>query len=214
MRTFYLIITIIAVSASLLSCKSTPTINSKKTVNIKDYFDTSGRVFIKLYKNNEKDTIYWETWNEDDKNATVHWGELGTLGEHTIVTAPAHTELREKINTQIAEKLNEGYTEIPLDSQYTVALTFKLATWGTTDDLDRREEIRNILTEHLGWTGNGRCDDGDIGSGEMTLYADVVNPYLAIKTIPVEFKRTGVIESYYFTIMQGDSIIADKVKPQ
>ena len=67
------------------------------------------------------------------------------------------------------------------------------------------------MTDHLGWTGNGRCDDGDIGSGEMTLYADVVDPYLAVKTIPKEFKNKNISEQYYFTITQGDKVIAEKV---
>ena len=94
-----------------------------------------------------------------------------------------------------------------------MAITFKLKTWGTPEDLDRREKYRNFINEHLGWTGNGRCDDGDIGSGEMTLYADVVDPYLAVKTIPSDLLRNGVKENYYFTISQGDKTIAEKILP-
>jgi hypothetical protein len=79
--------------------------------------------------------------------------------------------------------------------------------------LDRREQIRNILNEHLGWTGNGRCDDGDIGSGEMTLYADVVDPFIAVKTISQELRRKKVEDEYYFSITQGDKIFAKKIIP-
>jgi hypothetical protein len=84
---------------------------------------------------------------------------------------------------------------------------------GAPEDLDRREKYRNFINEHLGWTGNGRCDDGDIGSGEMTLFANVVDPYLAIKTIPSDLLQNGVKEDYYFTISQGDKTIAEKILP-
>jgi len=179
-----------------------------------NYFDSSEHVFIKLYKKSSSALLYWETWNVNETTATTHWGPLGDLGEHTDISAPSHLEFKKKINALIIEKIDEGYAEIPLEKQFTIAVTFKLKTWGTPKDLDRREEIRDILTDHLGWTGNGRCDDGDIGSGEMTLFADVVDPYLAIKTIPKEFKLKNVSEEYYFTISQGEKTIAENIIPE
>jgi len=47
----------------------------------------------------------------------------------------------------------------------------------------------------------------------MTLFADVVDPYLAIKTIPNNLLRNGMQEDYYFTISQGDKTIAEKILP-
>ncbi|MCH5690845.1 hypothetical protein LWM68_45415 [Niabella sp. W65] len=123
------------------------------------------------------------------------------------------TTLKDSVNSLIAEKIKEGFLEISDDKQFTLAITFKLKTWGTSGDLERRENYRNFITEHLGWTGNGRCDDGDIGSGEMTLYADVVDPYLAVKTIPGDLLKNGVKENYYFTIFQGNKTIAEKIVP-
>ena len=179
----------------------------------KNYFDNNKQVFIKLYKKSDTNVLYWETWNVDEKNAITHWGSLGSLGEHNKIETSSHSKLKNKINSLIADKINDGYAEISLEKQFTVGVTFKLKTWGTTEDLNRREEIRNILTHHLGWTGNGSCDDGDIGSGEMTLYADVIDPYLAVKTIPNEFKTKKVMEEYYFTISQRDKMIAEKIIP-
>jgi hypothetical protein len=182
-------------------------------IKLKNYFDSREQVFVKLYKTKGKEVLYWETWNIDPTNATTHWGLLGNTGESENVGAKSHLEFRTKINTLIGQKIKEGYTEIPIERQYTLTVTFKLKSSGTTQDLDRREEIRNTLTEHLGWTGNGRCDDGDIGSGEMTLFADVIDPYLAIRTIPKEFKSKNITEEYYFTVLLGDKIIAEKIKP-
>jgi hypothetical protein len=172
-----------------------------------DYFDEDGQILLKLYKKTDKGYLYWETWNTDDKTAEIHWGQLGQTGEEKELKTSSYKELKIKLKEQIEKIIKEGYAEIPLEDQYTIALTFKLGSWGTPKDLDRREEIRSVLTEHLGWTGNGRCDDGDIGSGEMTLYADVVEPYVAVKTIIEEFKLKGITESCEFTIFQGESLL-------
>lgn len=208
-----LIILIFFVSISLAGCGQAADNKTRDTLSAKDYFNSNGEVFIKLYKKVDSAFLYWETWNVDDKNATVHWGKLGELGEQEKAGDSPSPAFKNKINAMIAAKIGEAYSEIPIKQQFTVAVTFKLATWGTTKDLDRREEIRNILTEHLGWTGNGRCDDGDIGSGEMTLFADVVDPFVAIKTIPKELKNKNVTEEYYFSITQGDKTIARKIIP-
>jgi len=214
MTTLRLIITFILFSVSFAGCRQTTNKKTYQQVTHKNYFDSSEHVFIKLYKKQDSIFLYWETWNVDDKNATAHWGQLGSLGEHGKISGVSHTDFKDKVNSLIADKISEGYNEIPLEKLFTIAVTFKLKTWGTPKDLDRREEIRNILTEHLGWTGNGSCDDGDIGSGEMTLYADVVDPFLAVKTIPKEFKSKNVTEEYRFTITQGDKTVAEKIIPE
>lgn len=169
---------------------------------------------LKLYKTVNKETQYWETWNTDKTNAVIHWGKLGDTGESKDIQKNSATELQNEINNSIELKIQEGFKEVPIDDQYTVQINFKLKTWGNEKDLDRREEVRNIVTEHLGWTGNGRCDDCDIGSGEMSLFADVIDPYLAIKTLTKEFKDKKITDEYYYTIIKGDSTIADKVKPE
>jgi hypothetical protein len=177
-----------------------------------DYFDEEGQILLKLYKKTNNAYLYWETWNTNDKNAVIHWGQIGQRGQDKELKTNSNKDLRVKLKEQIDKTIEEGYSEIPQESQYTIAITFKLDSWGTAKDLDRREEIRSILTEHLGWTGNGRCDDGDIGSGEMTLYADVVEPYVGVKTILEELKIKNVKESCEFTIMQGDSVLYTNYK--
>ena len=179
-----------------------------------DYFDEDGEILVKLYKDTDQGKEYWESWNISKNKAVTHWGKLGETGQKNVVSAFTHKGLKEDLNKLIDQRLKDGYREIPMEEQYTVIVTFKLDNWGSPSDLDRREELRSILTEHLGWTGNGRCDDGDIGSGEMALFADVVDPYLAIKTITKEFEAKGIIDKHYFSIMQGDSIIEQNVSPK
>jgi hypothetical protein len=215
-RTFEIHAFILIVFASLFSsCGQTPSAKNKSTkeISVKDHFDNRDQILFKLYKKTADGISYWETWNNDDKTAVIHWGLLGNYGEQRPVTTENITALKDTLNSLIANKVTEGFSEILHDKKFTLAITFRLKTWGTPEDLGRREKYRNFITEHLGWTGNGRCDDGDIGSGEMTLYADVVDPYLAIKTIPNDLFRNGVKEDYYFAISQGKKMIADKIQP-
>ena len=92
----------------------------------KNFFDKREQVFVKLYKTKDKEVLYWETWNVDSTNATTHWGLLGNTGENENIGANSHLEFKNKINTLIANKIKEGYAEIPLENQFTVAVTFVL----------------------------------------------------------------------------------------
>jgi hypothetical protein len=206
---------LITFSSVVSSCGQTPDSKNKsmKKITMKNYFDSRDQILFKLYKKTSDGLSYWETWNNDDKTAIIHWGILGGYGEQRPVTTESIEVLKDTINSLIADKIKEGFSEISYDKHFTLAITFKLKTWGTPEDLDRREKYRDFITEHLGWTGNGRCDDGDIGSGEMTLFAEVVDPYLAIKTIPNDLLRNGVKDDYYFTISQGNKTIAEKILP-
>jgi predicted DNA-binding WGR domain protein len=182
---------------------------------MKNYFDEGGEIFLKLYKKEGNSYSYWETWNTNIKSASVHWGNLGETGEKkTVYDIFSKSAFQKKLNKLIDEKINEGYREIPLSEQYTVLVTFQLDNWGSPDDLGRREELRSILTEHLGWTGNGKCDDADIGSGEMTLYCEVIDPYLASKTITQEFEHKGVTDNYKLTILKGKELLEDDYNPK
>ena len=172
-----------------------------------DFFDEDGEVFIKLYKRTDDGLLYWESWNTSDKTATSHWGRLGETGSQESILAKNHFDLKEKINNTIQLKKDEGYVEIPIEDMFTVIITFKLETWGTVTDIEYREHVREIINEHLGWTGNGDCSDADIGSGTMSLYADVVNYTIAINTITNELKNKGIKKEYSFKVMKGDVLI-------
>ena len=177
-----------------------------------NYFDQEGEVFLKLYKKTNKIIEYWETWNTNKAKAIIHWGQLGDKGQDKVIADLSIKGFRKKLTILINEKISDGFMEIPFEEQYTVAITFKLDTWGTKQDIDRREKIRKVLSEHLGWTGNGRCDDGDIGSGEMTLFADVIDPYIAAKTISKEFGNKRIEDDYSITILKGDEIVEKDYK--
>jgi predicted DNA-binding WGR domain protein len=209
-----ILILVFGLTVSCNSSQTSATTTTTTTVPIKNYFKTNGEIMLKLYKSVNNEMLYWETWNTAKSNVVVHWGKLGDIGENKAIHKNLPRELQAEINNSIEAKVKEGFREIPFEEQYTLQINFRLKTWGNEKDLDRREEVRNIVTDHLGWTGNGRCDDGDIGSGEMSLFAEVIDPYLAIKTLTKEFKDKNISDEYYFTIIKGNRVIKDKIKPE
>jgi hypothetical protein len=123
---------LIVITSVLSSCGQTSPSPKKSTkkITVKNYFDNQNQILFKLYKKNNDGILYWETWNNDDKTAVVHWGLLGSYGQCRPVTTENISTLKDSINSLIANKIKEGFSEISYDKQFTLAITFKLKTWG------------------------------------------------------------------------------------
>jgi predicted DNA-binding WGR domain protein len=67
---------------------------------------------LKLYKFTDNQLHYWETWDNNEKSATVHWGIVGQRGEVKNVKSGLFSNFRKTIQQEINQKLKEGYTEI------------------------------------------------------------------------------------------------------
>lgn len=126
---------------------------------------------LKLYKDTDGLVSYWETWDNDKKSATVHWGQLGQRGEDKIVTG----NFRKTIQKEVDEKIKEGYGPVDEDDHARLLIEFKVDGMGTPDDLDKRARLQSRMSETLGWTGLGHCDGGSIGSGTMEVCCFVVD---------------------------------------
>ena len=67
-----------------------------------------------------------------------------------------------------------------------------------------RHGVEDILNECLGWTGNGHCDGGDIGSGTINAYSFVVDPYLAKDSIVNALKKHAIMAGAIIAIQRGE----------
>jgi len=130
---------------------------------------------------------------------------LGERGQSQIIPLTAG-ELAESRIAQEAKKYHgEGYRRLKEGEPVTVLVQYEFDGWGTPADLDKRHEMEGTLNECLGWTGNGHCDGGDIGSGTINVCLLVVNPYLAARTIVEELRRTNLIEGAVIAIEHESS---------
>jgi hypothetical protein len=146
---------------------------------------------LKLYRRATRQTNYWETWEGDDW-IFVHHGVPGDTGRTTRL--PRSAASRDQVRAEARRQRLAGYAEVPDEALATVLLQYRLETWGTEEDLQRRHKVQDLMDNCLGWTGLGHCDGGDIGSGTMNVCCLVVDPDVAIPVIVRELKKRGHLD--------------------
>jgi hypothetical protein len=161
-------------------------------------------MMLKLYRRRQDGHDYWEAWDADGK-VTIHWGQLGETGETRTIPTTFFRSAKKIIETESKLPRTEGYREIEIDDHYQVVVQYQLGSnWGTDDDLKTRHEIESIFNECFGWTGNGMCDGGDIGSGMMNIFSYVVDPTIALRTMRNELSSRGLLDSAIIAVREGD----------
>lgn len=132
-------------------------------------------------------------------------GDVGDRGESRTVSLKRNQSSEDVIAREADKYRAEGYRELQDGEEYTVLIQYRVDGWGTAEDLDKRHEIEQLLNEVLGWTGNGNCDGGDIGSGTMNVCCLVVNPYLASQAIVEELRKSNHLEGAVIALEREDS---------
>ena len=137
-----------------------------------------------LYKSIKGRLHYWEAWKRNTK-IWAHSGWLGHWGRvDKLPMNPGETEKRAIARYTKELAVAKGYAPLEAElKQLVVQYAIEV------ENTDFREEIYGILNNNLGWTGNGSCDGGDIGSGTVNLFCDVVDPALAVKSVVIELKK-------------------------
>jgi hypothetical protein len=86
---------------------------------------------LKLYKLIDNQLHYWETWDNNDKSATVHWGIVGQHGENKVVKSSLYSNFRKTIQKEIDDKINKGYTELEDDKATSLEIEYIINGFGT-----------------------------------------------------------------------------------
>ncbi len=158
---------------------------------------------LKLYLKSGASTLYWETW-ESDGVITVHAGTLGQVGE--ISRIPQSSDAARAVKTQAARLRAQGYAEVAREALFTLSIWYRLAGWGSSEDLDKRHHVEELMDECLGWTGLGHCDGGDIGSGDMNVCCLVVDPLVALDPILECLQQHDCLEGATIAIEAEDGL--------
>jgi hypothetical protein len=160
---------------------------------------------IKLYKRTAKECLYWEAWDAGRRLVTIHWGTLGKTGRNKSIRIPKGESAKTVIRRESEEPRANGYNEIDLEDHAQIVVQYKTKdAWGDTSDLDKRYQVEGILNECLGWTGNGHCDGGDIGSGEINAFSFVVDPALAKVAIVKELKKNKLLDGAIIAVRKDE----------
>lgn len=133
---------------------------------------------------------YWEYWDNEDGSHTVHWGELGTEGESTVIKRRLLTSSRSQVLKLEKEFKSEGYEEIDFDDQHVLLIEYTVDGFGNAGDLNKRHSLESYMNEVLGWTGLGHCDGGSIGSDTMEVCCFVVDYEMARQVVIERLRET------------------------
>lgn len=138
---------------------------------------------VKLYKISENITHYFEIWINEDKTLTIHQGKLGEVGEtDTQDTKNKDLPIDVLLTKYVSDKKENGYKELDDLTEFIVQYTYEEDS-EQAELIEKRDYIESLFNNCLGWTGNGHCDGGDIGSGTMNIFCYVVDKNIAIHTI-------------------------------
>ena len=156
---------------------------------------------LKLYKFDEAQKQYWETWDNGDGTHTIHWGELGTHGQTRKVKGSTARKPEDQVQEESDAQLALGFQ--PPEEEFTMIIQYEIDGFGTPDDLDKRHKLEDRLNETLGWNGLGDCDGGSIGSGTMETFSYVVDFEIAKRIVESDLKGTE-FENYSRIYCGGD----------
>lgn len=138
---------------------------------------------IKLYKESNNTIHYFEIWINEDKTLTIHQGKLGEVGEtENLDTKNKDLPTDVLLAKYISDKKEIGYKELNDLTEFIVQYSYE-EDCNQAELIEKRDYIESLFNNCLGWTGNGHCDGGDIGSGTMNIFCYVVDKNIAIHTI-------------------------------
>lgn len=148
---------------------------------------------IKLTKKVKDGILYWEVW-EDDKTLLIHYGNIGSTGETQEIKLSLFQKAERIMQKLAEEKINEGYEYIDEEQLIELVIQYSYADGEIEVALEKRDSVEELMNECLGWTGNGHCDGGDIGSGTANIFNYVIDVSKALKTIKEELSDHNLLD--------------------
>ncbi len=150
-------------------------------------------VLIKMIKQVDDEVLYWEVW-QDGKTLIIHYGPVGNTGETEEKKLSLFQRAEKVMDTLAEEKTNEGYNYVDEDELIELVVQYSYEEKDMEAVLEKRHHVEDLMNECLGWTGNGFCDGGDIGSGTANIFNYVVDIEKAVTTIIEELKSNDLLE--------------------
>jgi hypothetical protein len=158
---------------------------------------------LKLYKRGRTGVRYWEAW-KTPLMVVVHEGRLGKRGK-TRCLLPTGRQRPERLIAEAAKKPRaKGYAEVSLEEHSQIVVQYRLKTWGSPEDLNKAHKVEDLFNECLGWTGNGRCDGNDIGSGTMNVFSYVIDAELAVETMVAALRQHRLLNGAVVAVREGE----------
>jgi hypothetical protein len=169
---------------------------------------------VKLYKEDEAGIHYWQLmrFGEDRSLLVEHWGILGAEGLYNEMKDLSIKEVREAYNFAIRRKKEDGFE--PRAPKERMILQFASGhKWGDMNDLDFRHEMEEYIDRYLFWSGNGSVSGGDIGSGTLNIFFEVISLAPAVDTVVGALEERKIKKGFVIAHRRAEGKI-DVVYPQ
>jgi hypothetical protein len=166
---------------------------------------------LKLYHRGASPPRYWQAW-ADGEFVTIHRGIVGERGESERHKIELNHSAETVINEAAALARAEGFTELDKTELHEVVVQFimedqDLAELESEEDkLEFIQSLKNQCNQCLGWSGNGRCDGGDLGRTSLNLFCQVVVASLAVSALAEYWERMGSSDEFLIGQREGDKM--------
>lgn len=146
---------------------------------------------LKLYKRVDGKLRYHEAWAEPENGVLVeHWGVVGETGDTKNHPLAPDADEDDAITAALSEAVKGGFAPFDDDDMRILLVEYAVEGMGTKQDVQKRQDLEDVLNESLGWTGLGYCDGGSIGSGTMEACCFVVDFDIARDVLSRELAGT------------------------
>ena len=150
------------------------------------------KVNLKLYRTVDRVTEYWESWTEGT-SAFIHSGRAGEKGEIQMFSMGDKQQANAMFK-EVEKAENGGFKPRTFEEMAQIVIQYRLQSWGSVEDHNRRVKIEDLLSNCLKATCMGSCDGGEIGAGAMNVFCDVVDGPAAVPIIVKELGEHGELE--------------------
>lgn len=147
---------------------------------------------LKVYRTVNGVTEFWESWNEKGE-AFVRSGKVGETAEIRKYSMKDPRQASEIIKA-VERVEKQGFTAREMDDFIQIVIHYRLARWGSSEDHARRVRIEELMNDCLVPTGLGYCDGGDIGSGTINIFCEVVDAAAAEPIIVAKLTENNELE--------------------
>ncbi|MGF2616440.1 hypothetical protein FZC84_01470 [Rossellomorea vietnamensis] len=170
---------------------------------------------IRMTKKVNGKLLFWEVWQEFNKDITIQHGTVGAIGEVESRRVKLFQKAEKVMEGLAQEKEQAGFQYLPEDELFQVVVQCKFdGSKNREEILEMKDEMEYILNEALGSTGNGACYEGSIENGRMSIMNYVVDVEIAGRTIKEAFMKndqfTGEWTTFYFNTEEGQEVLLDK----
>lgn len=139
---------------------------------------------VKLYKKDGESIYFWQLFRHgaESYHLVENWGIIGGEVRYNEIKDLSKEQAREAYDLAVRRKKEEGYQHMEPQERMILQF-FTTDEWGAVEDLNFRHAMEEHIDRYLYWSGNGAVSGGDIGSGTMNIFFEVISPAASVSTI-------------------------------